>query len=190
VHIVTTRRQYKDKEHVAHLLRRSFREDGKVKAALFPGGRQGEKRDLGQPLGPSPAGIEALRAVLSGETLVGASEVVEVERSLPHGHVAAAWAMAQKLGLARLLGPACAETDLALARVVARALRPGSKLATTRWWRATTIAEDLGVAAASADQVYAAMDWLVARQASIEEALPRRHLAPGARCSTSCPAPG
>jgi hypothetical protein len=52
--------------------------------------------------------------------------------------------MADKLGLARLLGPACAERDLALALVVARAVRPGSKLATTRWWQGTTLAEDLG----------------------------------------------
>jgi hypothetical protein len=89
--------------------------------------------------------------------------------------------MADRLGLAKLLGPACPERDLALAVVVARAVRPGSKLATKRWWAGTTLAEDLGVAGLSTDDVYAAMDWLVARQAGIEAALARRHLAPGGR---------
>ena len=72
---------------------------------------------------------------------------------MPHGHVAAAWAMARELGLAKVLGPACPERDLALALVVARAVRPASKLATTRWWQTTTLAEDLGVAEASTDDV-------------------------------------
>jgi hypothetical protein len=119
--------------------------------------------------------------VLAGKTLVEAGEGWEVERSLPHGHVAAVWAMAHKLGLAKLLGPACPERDLALALVVARAVQPGSKLATTRWWAGTTLAEDLGVAGASSDDVYGAMDWLGARQDSIEAGLARRHLAAGAR---------
>jgi hypothetical protein len=79
------------------------------------------------------------------------------------------------------LGPACPERDLVLALVVARACEPASKLATTRWWASTTLAEDLGVAGASTDDVYAAMDWLFCRQGDIETALARRHLAPGGR---------
>jgi hypothetical protein len=170
MHLAKVVRKYKDKEYVSWLLRRSFREDGKVR-----------HETLANLSVLPPAGIEALRAVLAGETLVGATETLEVERSLPHGHVAAVWAMAERLGLAKLLGPACAERDLALALVVARAVRPGSKLATTRWWAGTTLAEDLGVAGASADDVYAAMDWLGARQAGIETGLAARHLAAGGR---------
>jgi hypothetical protein len=170
MHLAKVVRKYKDKEYVSWLLRRSFREDGKVR-----------HETLANLSVLPPAGIEALRAVLAGETLVGATETLEVERSLPPGHVAAVWAMAERLGLAKLLGPACAERDLALALVVARAVRPGSKLATTRWWAGTTLAEDLGVAGASADDVYAAMDWLGARQAGIEAGLARRHLAAGGR---------
>jgi hypothetical protein len=170
MHIAKVVRKYKDREYVSWLLRRSFREAGKV-----------HHETLANLSALPPTGIEALRAVLAGETLVGAGEAVEVERSLAHGHVAAVWAMAEKLGLARLLGPAGAERDLALALVVARAVRPGSKLATTRWWQTTTLAEDLGVAEASTDEVYAAMDWLVGRQGGIEASLARRHLVAGGR---------
>jgi hypothetical protein len=170
MHIVTTRRQYKGKEYVAHLLRRSFREGGKVK-----------NETLSNLSHLPEEAVEVLRKVLAGKELVEAGEGWDIVRSLPHGHVAAAWAMAGKLGMAKLLGPPCQERDLALALVVARAVRPGSKLATTRWWQGTTMATDLGLSEVSADQAYAAMDWLVARQASVEEALARRHLRPGGR---------
>jgi len=168
--VVTTRRHYKDKVYETVLLRRSYREGGKVKTET-----------LANLSHLPPEAIAAVRASLAGQTLVAASEGFEVERSLPHGHVAAVWAMAQKLGLGKLLGPACAERDLVLALVVARACQPASKLATTRWWASTTLGPDLGVEGASTDDVYAAMDWLVARQAGIEAALARRHLAPGGR---------
>ena len=170
MHIVTTRRQYKDKEYVATLLRRSYREGGKVK-----------NETLANLSHLPPAAIDALRKILGGKELVEAGEGWDIERSLPHGHVAAAWAMAGKLGMAKLLGPPCAERDLVLALVVARAVKPGSKLATTRWWQGTTMAEDLGLSDVPVDQVYAAMDWLRPRQGSIEEALARRHLRPGGR---------
>ena len=170
MHIVTTRRQYKDKEYVAHLLRRSYREGGKVK-----------NETLSNLSHLPEEAVEALRKVLAGKELVEAGEGWDIERSLPHGHVAAAWAMARELGMAKLLGPPCPERDVALALVVARAVRPGSKLATTRWWQGTTMGEDLGLLGVSADQVYSAMDWLVPRQASVEEALARRHLRPGGR---------
>jgi hypothetical protein len=170
MHIDKVVRKYKDREYESFLLRRSFREDGKVR-----------HETLANLSVLPPAGIDALRAVLAGKTLVEAGEGWEVERSLPHGHVAAVWAMAHKLGLAKLLGPPCPERDLALALVVARAVQPGSKLATTRWWAGTTLAEDLGVTGASTDDVYGAMDWLGARQDSIEAGLARRHLAAGGR---------
>jgi hypothetical protein len=104
---------------------------------------------------------------------------LEVTRSLPHGHVAAVWAMARKLGFPALLGPTSPQRDLAMALIVARVCRPDSKLATTRWWQDTTLAADLGVADASTDQVYAAMDWLFDRQDKIQRRLARRHLEPG-----------
>jgi hypothetical protein len=170
VHVVTTRRHYKDKVYETTLLRRSYREAGKVKTET-----------LANLSHLPPEAIAAVRASLAGETLVAASEGFEVTRSLPHGHVAAVWAMAHELGLPKLLGPACAERDLALALVVARACQPASKLATTRWWASTTLGPDLGVEGASTDDVYGAMDWLFSRQHEIEAGLARRHLARGGR---------
>jgi hypothetical protein len=167
--VATTRRHYKDKVYETTLLRRSYREGGKVKTET-----------LGNLSHLPPETIALIRESLAGKTYVEAGADWEIERSLPHGHVAAVWAMAHGLGLAKLLGPACAERDLALALVVARACRPGSKLATTRWWADTTLAADLGVAGASTDEVYAAMDWLVGRQDTIETALAKRHLGEGA----------
>ena len=169
MHVAKVVRKYKDREYVSWLLRRSFREGGKVRHETLA-----NLSALSQPA------IDALRAVLAGETLISASEAIEVERSLPHGHVAAVWAIAHKLGLVKLLGPACVERDVALALIISRACRPASKLATTRWWADTTLAADLGVKDVSTDDVYAAMDWLVARQPAIEKALARRHLGDGA----------
>jgi Transposase DDE domain len=165
---ITTRRVDKAgtvREYVSHLLRRTYRAEGKVKHETLA--------NL-SPL-PSPA-IEAVRACLAGKTLLVAGQDLEVTRSLPHGHVAAVVAQAHALGLPGLLGPPGRARDLAFALLVARVCRPGSKLATTRWWADTTLAHDLGVADASTDEVYAAMDWLVARQDDIEATLARRHL--------------
>ena len=102
-----------------------------------------------------------------------------IERSLPHGHVAAAHVMASRLGLKNLLGPDCFERDLAYGLIIARAVAPASKLATTRWWADTTLDADLGVENAGTDEVYAAMDWLLSRQDAIEKKLAARHLEPG-----------
>ena len=92
-------------------------------------------------------------------------------RSPPRGHVAAVTAQAKALGLPRLLGPPGRLRDVVFALIIARVIKPGSKLATTSWWADTTLAEDLGVAGASIDEVYAAMDWLAGRQDSIEKTL-------------------
>ena len=168
VHVATTRRQYKDKVYETHLLRRSYREGGKVKNETV-----GNLSHL-----PAEA-IALIKGQLAGKTYVKAEEAFEISRSLPHGHVAAVWARARSLGLPGLLGPQCPERDLAMALVVARVCAPASKLATTRWWCDTTLAPDLGIEAASTDRVYRAMDWLVSRQGSIEAALAARHLRPG-----------
>jgi len=168
MHVATTTRRYKDTVYHTHLLRRSVREGTKVR-----------KETLANLSHLPDEAIEAIRRVLGGESLVAASEAFTILRSRPHGHVAAVWAQARALGLAALLGPACAERDMALALVIARVCRPGSKLATTRWWADTTLAADLGVAEAGTDAVYAAMDWLSDRQDGIEARLAARHLAPG-----------
>jgi hypothetical protein len=154
-----------------YLLRRSYRDEQ---------GRP-RKETLANLTGLPRESIEALRATLKGRTLVDAQAAFEVQRSVPHGDVAAAHVMASKLGLAGLLGTACAERDLACALVVSRAVRPKPKLATARWWAGgdTTLGHDLGVAEASTDEIYAAMDWLTSRQGEIEKKLAARHLAEG-----------
>jgi hypothetical protein len=168
VHVVTTRRHYKDKVYQTILLRRSYREGGKVKT-----------QTVGNLSHLPPEAITAIRQVLKGEQLVVAGTTAEIGRSLPHGHVALVWQAARQLGLPALLGPPGRQRDLAMALIVARVLRPASKLATTRWWHDTTLAEDLGVAGASTDEVYAAMDWLGQQQDHIQRQLARRHLQSG-----------
>jgi Transposase DDE domain len=151
-----------------HLLRRSYRDSGKVR-----------KQTLANLSHLPDEAIEALRLVLAGRTVIDAGAGVEVARSLPHGHVAAVAAQARALGLPGLLGPPCRERDLAYALIISRVARPASKLSTIGWWSDTTLGADLGVAGASADEVYAAMDWLVNRQDAIEATLAGRHLRQG-----------
>ena len=165
MHVVTTRRQHGDKVYETHLLRRSYREDGKVK-----------NQTLANLSHLPPQALVAIKATLRGQVLVAVDEAVEITRSLPHGHVAAVAAQAKALGLPALLGPAGRARDLAFALIVARVCRPGSKLATTRWWADTTLAQDLGIADASTDEVYAALDWLAGQQDAIEAKLARKHL--------------
>jgi hypothetical protein len=168
MHVATTRRHYKDKVYETHLLRRSFRVDGKPR-----------NETLANLSHLPPEVIEMIRRSLKGETFVAAADAFRITRSYPHGHVAAVWTQAKALGFAKLLGPACAERDVVMGLIVARVCRPGSKLATTRWWQDTTLAVDLGIADASTDDVYRAMDWLVERQDRIEARLAKRHLTPG-----------
>src|SRR4029079_14599258 len=113
---------------------------------------------------------------LAGATMVPAETVCMITRSLTHGHVAAVTAMARKLGWPALLGPARRQRDLVVALIVSRVVRPGSKLSTAACWPDTTLGADLGVAGASTDEVYAAMDWLADRQDKIEKQLAARHL--------------
>ena len=122
--------------------------------------------------------IDLINAGLKGQQLVPAGQAVTITGSLPHGHVAAVHAIARELGLPALLGPAGRQRDLALALVISRVVKPGSKLSTLAWWDDTTLGADLGAAGASTDDIYAAMDWLVSRQDAIEAGLARRHLGP------------
>src|SRR5450755_150545 len=89
--------------------------------------------------------------------------------------------MAAKLGLAELIGPSCRARDLVMGLVLARVCRPGSKLGATRWWADSTAGTDLGIADASTDEVYAALDWLGERKDAIETGLAARHLRTGGR---------
>jgi len=175
VHVVRVKKSgYVDKngrtrDYSSAYLRRTYREAGAV------------KNETVANLSALPGHvIDLIDAALKGQALVPASEAVTITSSLPHGHVAAVHAMARALGLPALLGPPGRDRDLALALVISRVVAPASKLATLAWWADTTLGADLGVAAASTGDIYAAMDWLEARQEEIEAALARRHLAPAA----------
>src|SRR6266496_1855805 len=151
-----------------HLLRRSYRDGGKVR-----------KETLANLSHLPDEAIEAVRLALAGKTVIDADAGLEVTRSLPHGHTAAVVAQARTLGFPALLGPPCRERDLAFALIISRIARPASKLSTISWWDDVTLGADLGVAGASTDEVYDAMDWLVARQDDIEATLAGRHLRQG-----------
>src|SRR5712675_2895473 len=170
MHVARTPSRYVDKAGNVHryesvLVRRTYREGGKVKHETLAN------------LSRLPAeAVAALEATLKGQTLVPAGSEFSIVGSLPHGHVAAVAAMARQLDLPTLLGPAGRHRDLVLALIVSRVIRPGSKLSTLAWWPDTTLGVDLGVAGASTDEVYAAMDWLAGRQQAIEKKLAVKHL--------------
>jgi transposase len=169
MHVVTTRRRVGEREYTNTLLRRSYREGGKVK-----------KETLANLSRLPPEAIDAIRATLRGEVLVPATGAFRIERSLPAGHVIAALVMARRLELARLLDRApCRERDLVLAMICQRAIVPLSKLGTVRAFGQSTLAGELEVVDADEDDLYEAMDWLLARQARIEDRLARRHLVDG-----------
>jgi Transposase DDE domain len=154
---------------VTHLLRRSYREAGKVRNETV-----GNISHLPEEL------IELIRAGLRGEPVGVLSDAFAIERSLPAGHVNAALAMARRLELARLLDrQSSPQRDLVLAMICQRVLAPASKLGTVRALGQSTLAEELGVAGADEDDLYAAMDWLLERQQRIEDRLARRHLKDG-----------
>ncbi len=128
---------------------------------------------------PQPQ-IESLRRVLRGETLVSPKDLLNTAHTSPHGHVEAILAMIRQLDLDTLISSKrCRERDLVVAMIVQRLISPSSKLATTREWSTTTLAEELGVQGASEDDLYAAMDWLLERQERIEKKLAARHLREG-----------
>jgi hypothetical protein len=169
MHVDTIRRRHGEREYESHLVRRSIREGKRVRKETIAN------------ISRLPAeAIEAVRRVLAGETLVSAGEAFEIERSLPHGHVAAVLGTARRLGLERLLGrERSRERDLCLALVCQRLLRTGSKLSATRRFELSTLGEELAVAGAGEAEVLSAMDWLLPQQERIEAALARRYLQPG-----------
>ena len=129
-----------------------------------------------------PGAVEALRRALRGVELVARDEVFAVERSLPHGHVQAVLGTIRKLAVGELLASRpCRERDLVVAMIAQRLLEPCSKLATTRLWHTSTLAGELAVADAGENDLYGALDWLLARQGRVEKKLARRHLKEGGR---------
>lgn len=169
MHVVTNRIRRGEREYRSVLLRRSYREGGKVK-----------KQTLANLSHLDADLIELIRGFLRGERYVEADAAFRTERSLPAGHVDAVLAMARKLELARLLDrEPSRQRDLALAMICQRVLQPQSKLATARALERSTLASELGVEGADQDDLYQAMDWLLHRQGRIEERLARRHLRDG-----------
>ena len=156
------------------LLRESYREGGKVRS-----------RTLANLTHWPHEVVDGLRAILKGGVVVSeGGEGFEVVRSLPHGHVAAVLATLRKLALEKLIGSRrCRERDLVVGMIVARIIDPRSKLATARGLGQetafTSLGEALGIVDADEDDLYGAMDWLLPRQARIEQALARRHLRDG-----------
>jgi hypothetical protein len=169
VHVVTTRRRYKGRVYATHLLRRSYREGEQVKNETL-----GNLSHLPEPL------IELIRRALRGESFVPAGERLQIVRSKPHGAVQAVCLALQRLDLESVIASrASAERDRVCAMVVARILAPHTKLATTRWWHTTTLAEEYGVEEADENDLYEAMDWLLEHQGLIERKLAARHLGEG-----------
>ena len=157
----------------AVLLRESYREDGKVK-----------NRTLANLSSWPQAKVEALSRALKGLPPAGLAAAFEITRSLPHGHVAAVLGSARRLGVEELIDPAPSRNrDLVLAMLIGQVTAPASKLATARGLRAQTATSSLGavlgVSGCDEDDLYAAMDWALARKERIEDALAARHLANG-----------
>ena len=153
----------------AYLLRESVRE-----------GKHVRKRTLANLSSLSDEQIFAIRAVLRGEHMRSTAEHFAVSSSKAHGSVQAVRVAMRRLELPRLLGSRPSpERDLVCAMIASRVVAPHTKLATTRWWHTTTLVEDFGVANASEDDLYAAMDWLLERQDTVQNKLAARHLPSG-----------
>jgi hypothetical protein len=169
MHVATIRRRHGDRVYESHLIRRSVRDGKRVR-----------HETIANVSKLPPAALDALRRALAGQTLVVAEAAFEVERSLPHGHVAAVLTACRRLGLARLIDRAPSrERSLVLAMIAQRLLDPGSKLACARALGRSTLADELDVSGADEDELYAALDWLAERQQPIEARLARRHLGAG-----------
>ena len=148
------------------LLRESYREGAKVC-----------KRTLANLSALSAAQVQMIRASLRGDVLQPINQTFEITDSPAHGHVQAVSLAMQRLGFAALLASKpCPERDLVCAMVASRIICPATKLATTRLWSISTLAAEFGVADATEDDLYAAMDWLLAGQDRIQKKLAARHL--------------
>src|ERR1700758_4323746 len=169
-HVATIKTKGKGgKEYTSYLLRRSYREGGKVK-----------HENLGNLSHLPIEVIDAIRKMLAGRVLVDLDEQLEIQSSLPHGHVAAVLGVFRSLDLERLLSrERCRERDLAVAMICQLVIASGSKLSMTRRFQQTTLADELALGEVTEPELLAAMDWLGDRQERIERTLARRHLADG-----------
>jgi len=173
VHVASIKARRKGRTYVTHLLRRTYREDGKVK-----------HQTLGNLSHLPPHVIELIKGSLLGQIYVPVSEAVRVVRNLPHGHVAAVLGTARKMGLPQLLASRPSrQRDLAMAMIVSRVLAPSSKLATCQALaeetQLTSLGETLKLGEVEEREMYEALDWLVKRQGWVEKKLARRHLRDG-----------
>jgi transposase len=170
MHVARIPHNHKGKTYATYLLRRSYREGNSVKHETLAN------------LSHLPLRlIDIIRRSLQGEHFAAVSELFRVTDSKPHGHVEAVLAAISQLGLDTLIATKSSrERNLVVGMIAERLLFPCSKLATTRHWRSTTLAEELGVADATAEELYRALDWLLGRQQAIEDKLATRHLAEGA----------
>jgi transposase len=166
MHVARIVRKYKNKTYVTVLLRHSYREGGAVKHETLAN------------LSHLPeATVDLVRRSLQGETFSATQDAFKVTASKPHGHVQAVLGILRKTGLETWLGAKPSrQRDLVVGMIAERLLFPCSKLATTRQWLSTTLAEELGVADATPDELYQAMDWLLGRQKTIEKKLAEQHL--------------
>ena len=157
--------------HPTILLRQSYREGKRVR-----------KRTLANLTCLPPEAIETLQRALRGEKLVPADQAFAIERSIPHGHVKAVLGTIRKIGLDTIIASRRSrQRDLVVAMIAERLLHGCSKLASTRLWHTTTLAEELAVQDADVDELYEAMDWLLEGQERIEKKLAARHLSEGAQ---------
>ena len=166
MHVAKIVRRHKGRTYTSYLLRRSYREEGQVKHQTLA-----NLSHLPQPI------IDLVRRSLQGETFVSAQQAFRITRSLPHGHVHAVLGTIRSLGLDALIAARPSRRrHLVVALIAERLLFPSSKLAATRHWRSTTLADELAVADATETEVYRALDWLLKRQPAIEKQLAGRHL--------------
>ena len=169
MHVATIRRRHGDRVYESHLIRRSVRDGKRVR-----------HETIANVSRLPSAALDALRRALAGEALFSGDDAFEVERSLPHGHVAAVLAACRRLELPGLLDRAPSrERQLVLAMIAQRLLEPGSKLACVRALGQSTLADELDVAGCDEDELYAALDWLGERQEQIERRFAGRHLRAG-----------
>ena len=164
MHIAVISSTQGGKTYYSKLLRRSYRKDGKV-----------QKKTLANLSHLDDGAIELLRGHLKGRTFVDAGNAFEILETRSHGAVRAVTEAFDRLDIARLIGARPSrERDLVCAMIAARILRPHTKLATTRWWQTSTLAQTFGVGDAGVDELYGAMDWLLKRQNRIQGKLARR----------------
>lgn len=169
MHVAKIERKHGGRTYVSHLLRQSYRADGKVKHRTLA-----NLSHVPEPL------IDLIRRSLQGETFLGSDNAVRTLASKPHGHVEAILTTCAKLDVENVLGSKPSrERSLILALIVQRLLFPCSKLASLRYWHSTTLADELDIANASSTELYKALDWLGKRQGLIEQKLAARHLKEG-----------